>query len=431
MPKIFATEKPQADYKHLFDKILPDLQGYDEIHILTNEDFENLDLSLKQKYPLLKNPRHFEDVKHFEDLNLKKYTPEDLFSILGESQLLSHLKSSGQVEQEEVFLFYLSKKLEGSGGIGPHAISIETKDGDKPFRVGLIVMTDDSKDGYHEGMIIPKNLSGGDKRKLSFTKNPSYMSALSDFIFLHEAGHLVDDLKNGIQKLSKKLDDKTKQEWAIINHTGELAADNYAAHQIILDDKKPVETILRNRTITGTWRLVSSPDSHFTEPFMEGKALYGVPFESTIEAGKRISEAAQPIIDKIFKESRGKISKADLSRLDPNNFSSYCINLAVVSSKIKELLPHLETSEIVKEKIDKVTRREINLKSSFDECAANYFDYQVRVLSATRYSFKVGTLERAILDNYMTAVTDMGLGDNFISTQAPANKSKTTPVPSP
>lgn len=246
-PQVTISEQTREHYGVPLAHVLPDLQGYDQLYILSEADFpaKNKDLPASFGYQVLHNAPFLQQ--------LRQSNPE-----LAE-QLEDHISQS----------IFSSTGRERSG---PSAIPLSFDTPEGPKRVGLIFVTKDYETLQYqaEEVGLPRTVhsDGG-----GFASNPRKQQEEDWLTFSHETGHLVHSTKTGIY-----VPYPSTLSWT---HESETAADDYrqdihARMQAAGELQYPElnESFSNLRTMSGVDRAMQGKfNSHYTEPFKSGGVL--------------------------------------------------------------------------------------------------------------------------------------------------------------
>lgn len=378
MTELFASEKTQERYRKVLAAAMPHLEGYDEVHILSEEDLKTLAPD--------KGPQ--------SDFGLR-----DISSMMRGGQLVDKLTESldvGQILATESLFKRISNDDERRK-LGPLAFSIQIPDVELPkdYKVGFVVLP------KFDPKILIKDFGFPD-----VGRDAIGIEIADDLVLAHEMGHLADNLERGITRLDRIVPDR---ELLLEKQGREKAADQFGLnitshiHEGHETWGKVENAFTNARSAMGVWSLAfRKPDPHFTTPFLNGGDLQDLPFDKVIDTAPAISGATDRKIMQIFHAALDarKEKNEDVPRRDIE-----CVDRAFsVSAKSKE--SSLAMDKMFKIKLEYEAP---SLYDTFKDCANRKLDFRTRVLSAMRYEFEDGTPERRILDHYMDVATRAGL----------------------
>jgi hypothetical protein len=392
MTNFIASKRNETALTAGLSLIKPDLEGYDEIYILSPLDL----------YPQKENSK----------------TPGLGIDVLERGKMAEKLAQQspeyyGAILQTLLQLRGNDLSADRSKSIGESTVSLAIQEKTGTFKVGIIFLPTFPTDWKKMG---PSGILGATEADLQsdFIK---HRKEISNFIMIpHEAGHLVDALKNGkltldtaiplkiVLKQHDDLSTETKRENEVAGDKYMMAIFEKAKQQDMIKNPDILDRFLNYRTITSVDSALEdgSFHDHSTTLFSENStfATAGVKHreEYATFAAKSLKSGVDLAISDAFTNAVGK---NDL----PDNLlwvkeASDCLQGRTEGWKASRMTPD-------------------RLKQEFAFCATNNFDTRYGVIRQITSDAPEGTGLRAIGDAY----------DIAVSKEFPAEKKLVTPAP--
>jgi hypothetical protein len=385
----------------LMDPELNRPDGYDEIYVLTTEDFRNLKIDMTK--------------------------PDLGIPLLAQGQLMSRLQANATDHYRAVSQMMAATVRKPDDVIADSAVSIivRGKDGEPPYKVGII-FSESLGRGYWN-KLAPRGLSPETKDDLNVDGEYDQDDIKKFIVTPHEVGHLLAALDNGrfgidTSKSMQQIAEEKRTRGVIGVREGEVEGDVYAQKvfdrakdQGLVENKFALDRHLYFRTLVGVDEAIVRPGSkhtHITSPFMPGEEFHGVQMREfdlgTAMLASRVDvSVAQTLGDHVVSYNQGRIGT-------PSSFWDVRIQSCFKNASDLSYSAWKSDNDLIQglgrtlglKNMENLPPR-LSFSDEFRSCVLNNFNARHKVLSEQHDSVQPGSAEERILHMYEMAAIEL------------------------